>query len=104
MTAYKQVFTALIGLSAMAAFSGTTVAADAKKGKEVFERICAECHGPMGEGDKGPPLVPLLHQPDGMIAIARAGKGEMPPWPRATVSDDEIRIVAAYLKSLGDGS
>lgn len=77
-------------------------AADAP-GKPVFERICAECHGPTGRGDKGPPLVPFLHEPQGLVSIARAGKGEMPPLPRKTISDQEIRDVAAYLKELSAG-
>jgi len=72
-------------------------------GKQAFERICAECHGDMGEGDKGPPLVPMIHEAQGLISIARAGKGEMPPLPRKVITDQEIQEIAAYLKSLGGG-
>jgi mono/diheme cytochrome c family protein len=70
-------------------------------GKQAFERVCAECHGPNGEGAEGPPLVPPPLGAQEIVGLARAGRGNMPPLPRSAITDNEIRAVVAYLETLG---
>ncbi len=91
-----------IGLAVLMLSVGYQAAAqDAAQGKVPYERACAECHGPRGEGGEGPPIVPLQHQPQGLISITRSGKGEMAPFGRSIITDQEILLVAAYLQMLG---
>ncbi len=73
-------------------------------GKASFDRVCGLCHGPQGKGDIGPPLVPMTHERDEVLDIAREGRGMMPPVSSKTISDDEILNVWQYLKSLSVGT
>src|SRR6202030_2357749 len=47
-------------------------------GKASFERVCGLCHGPQGRGGIGPALVPMTHESDEVLDIAREGRGMMP--------------------------
>ena len=73
-------------------------------GKASFDRVCGLCHVPQGRGDVGPPLVPMTHERDEVLDIAREGRGMMPPLSQKTISDDEIVNVWQYLKSLSVGT
>jgi cytochrome c553 len=73
-------------------------------GKASFDRVCGLCHGPNGRGDMGPALVPMTHELDEVLDIAREGRGMMPPVSPKTISDDEIANVVRFLKSLTDGT
>lgn len=70
-------------------------------GKKAFERVCSESHGDAGEGGEGPPLIPRPHPAKEILNIARTGRGNMPPLPRATITDEEILAVVAYLEAHG---
>jgi mono/diheme cytochrome c family protein len=83
------------------------------RGKQVFENVCAVCHGPGGQGD-GPiigrfPNPPSLLAararglPDGRIVhvIAR-GQGIMPPHSAQVLPDDRWRVVL-HLRQLQEG-
>ena len=90
-----------IGLAVLMLSVGYQAAAqDVAQGKASYERMCASCHGPRGEGGEGPPIVPLQHQPQGLISVTRSGKGEMAPFGRSIITDQEILLVAAYLQTL----
>lgn len=73
-------------------------------GRPLFETHCAFCHGPHGEGGKGPtlaqPELPRASTDDALIAIIRRGiQGtEMPP---ARLSPEQTKLVAAYVRALG---
>ena len=69
-------------------------------GKAPYDRVCSVCHGPDAHGDAGPGLVPLEHDLDEVMVIVREGRGQMPPVVPARLSDDEIKQIVAYLKSL----
>jgi mono/diheme cytochrome c family protein len=69
-------------------------------GKVPFERVCAECHGQNAQGDQGPRLVPMTMEYDEVLAKVRQGGGEMPSISKTTMTDDEVKQVFEYLKSL----
>jgi mono/diheme cytochrome c family protein len=88
--------------------------ANLARGKQVFENVCAVCHGVGGQGDgpiigrfPNPPILTAPHArslPDGRIfhIIAR-GQGIMPAHAAQVVPDDRWRVVL-YLRQLQAGS
>ncbi len=74
---------ALIGLAASGAWAAPPAEGNAKAGKAVFEKHCAVCHGPNGEGKE---------------AIAKMYKVAMPPLGSKEVqskSDADIKKVVS---------
>jgi mono/diheme cytochrome c family protein len=69
-------------------------------GKVAFERVCAMCHGDDAKGDQGPSLVPMTLEYDELLAKVRQGGGEMPAISKTKITDDEVKQVLEYLKSL----
>jgi len=69
-------------------------------GRAEFQGVCATCHGMQGEGGYGPNLShnPLLTQPSSLIALVRAGRGNMP-----AVGDDwtkaQLTTLVTYARS-----
>src|SRR2546421_189781 len=82
-----------------------TSAADLAKGEKLFEAHCARCHGPKGEGSRGPQLaVPKLRRaPDDAALLKIVDDGirgtEMPG--ANSMTPHEQRQTAAYVRSLG---
>jgi mono/diheme cytochrome c family protein len=74
--------------------------AEPPAGKVPYDRVCRVCHGEGARGDAGPRLVPFTMEYDELIAKVREGGSEMPPISTNTVSDDEVKQIFAYLKSL----
>lgn len=80
------------------------IAADYFNGREIYATYCESCHGIDGRS-----MVPgtpdfssgdTLFRPDSdLFTQIRQGKGTMPSF-RGMLSDDEIRDVIAYLRSL----
>src|SRR5262245_32282948 len=91
-------------LSLIAALSLTVAAATQQKdpppGKAPFERVCAACHGEQAEGGQGPKIAGLTLEYDDFLAQVRHPDGEMPAIPKTEMSDDEVKEVFEYLKSL----
>src|SRR5688572_6960247 len=79
--------------------------ADLATGKKLFENHCGLCHGPAGEGGRGPMLANarIARAPDdaALISVITSGiRGtEMPG--ADSMSEREIRQTAAYVRSLG---
>jgi mono/diheme cytochrome c family protein len=69
-------------------------------GKAPYARLCQVCHGLEGRGDAGPSLVPLDKDYDEVLTMVREGGGQMPPISAERVSDDEVKQIVEYLKSL----
>src|SRR5256885_1968946 len=69
-------------------------------GKVPFERVCAACHGEDAKGDQGPSLLPMTLEFEELLAKVRQGGGEMPAITKAKMTDDEVKQVLEYLKSL----
>jgi cytochrome c oxidase cbb3-type subunit 3 len=75
-----------------------------EQGRKLFETHCVLCHGPHGEGGKGPtlaqPILPRASDDASLIRIITDGIGgtEM---PGAHLQQDEVKLVAAFVRSLG---
>ncbi len=97
--------------------AGFALGGDAAAGSKVFAKSCALCHGPEGRGDgriKGDPPPRDFTHPEGLRTtsdwqlyqvILNGGpilgmSPRMLPW-KDILSDQEVRDVAAYVRSLG---
>jgi ubiquinol-cytochrome c reductase cytochrome c subunit len=81
---------------------GTTLAADAAKGKTAYLiHGCWQCHGFVGQGGiTGPKLAPEPVPLPAMNAFMRNTKGAMPPYMEAVLSDADLADIHAYLQSI----
>jgi cytochrome c oxidase subunit II len=68
-------------------------------GKEVFDGVCATCHGSLGEGDYGPTLVgnATIADPKALEQLLRNGKNKMPA-VGATWDQQTMDSATGYLK------
>ena len=80
-----------------------SAAVQGQPGRAAYERVCEACHGPLGAGKEGPRLVPFNMEFDAFVAIVREGGGQMPQISAREISDEQVRQVAAFLKSLTPG-
>ena len=84
-------------------------AADQVAGKQIFDRVCAECHAP-GSGHPGTQQLgwtrgatrAVLEQrldlsPEYVAVVVRNGLVEMPAIRPTELSDAELRQVSSYL-------
>src|SRR4051812_46914170 len=95
--------TSLIGLVLFGTLISAAVSAGQSQtpaGKAPFERVCAACHGEDAKGNQGPSLVPLNLEFDEFVAQVRNGGGEMKQISKSEMSDEEVKQVFAYVKSL----
>jgi mono/diheme cytochrome c family protein len=100
----------ILGCPALAAMAGpNSQATDVALGKQIFERsTCQTCH-PSGDNTlhpskplKGPAFV-AKYKVDGAIAkVIRQGVPNtgMPPFSKVQVSDRDLKLVIAYIRSL----
>lgn len=89
-------------LLVLLAVPGLLPAQDAANGKKIFLRDgCYECHGYAGQGTvQGARLAPPVLNADGMIRYVRKPAGSMPAFTDKVLSDQEVKDIYAYLKSL----
>ncbi len=102
MTGFVDVVPAAEYRSFLAAHAGASTAL----GKEVFEGVCATCHGLAGQGDYGPKLQgnALVADPKALEPLLRQGKNRMPA-VGANWTPEMMRAATAYLKQrFGGGS
>lgn len=80
----------------------------AADGKILYETKCAQCHGkdgiakPPGKGSKNfnDPEFQGAWTDESIVKIAAEGKGKMPGY-RSRLSPEQLRAVAAHIKTLG---
>jgi mono/diheme cytochrome c family protein len=89
-----------IVLLLLCAAASTVVRAQEDPGKAAYARVCEVCHGAEGRGDAGPSLVPLDKEYDEVLGIVREGVGQMPPVSAERLSDEDVKRIVGYLKSL----
>ncbi|HTL15752.1 MAG TPA: cytochrome c [Patescibacteria group bacterium] len=70
------------------------------RGRDLFERNCAHCHGDDARGDEGPTLYNLALTDTKISNRIKQGiKGEMPAFgPK--LNDENIAALLSYLRSL----
>ena len=83
--------------------------ADQIKGRKIFSKHCAGCHGPEGKGDGylllGPDPANLTRpatkkKSDALLLQAiHEGKPNMPSW-KGRLSEEETRAVLAYIRTM----
>jgi ubiquinol-cytochrome c reductase cytochrome c subunit len=77
-------------------------AGSAQKGRQIFQNDgCYQCHGREAQGGAGtgPRLAPRPIPFDAFSKYVRAPSGQMPPYTRKIVSDEELADVYAFLSS-----
>jgi cytochrome c oxidase cbb3-type subunit III len=74
--------------------------------RSLYQAHCAGCHGPAGEGSRGPALrvAALQHANDldSLVALLRRGipGSEMPATAPQVIADEPLRALAAYVLGL----
>ena len=71
-----------------------------QQGRAAYQKVCEACHGPLGAGKEGPRLVPFTMEFEALLAIVREGGGQMPQISAREISDEQVRQVTSFLKSL----
>ena len=94
-----------LGAQVPPAHSANLTPQDLARGKQLFEAQCSPCHGIQGTGGKGANLArpTLKHAVDdaGLFSIIQDGidnTGMPPAWQ---MTDHEIWLVVAHVRSLG---
>jgi cytochrome c oxidase subunit 2 len=85
--------------AAYAKFLAVHTGASPVVGKEVFDGVCATCHGLAGQGDYGPSLVGngTVADPTALEQLLRNGKNQMPAVGKDW-NDDTMKAATTYLK------
>jgi mono/diheme cytochrome c family protein len=70
-------------------------------GRPVYEKVCSRCHGPEGQGDKAPTLIPFRWNYSQALDIVRhGGSCGMPSFTESELSDEQAKQIVDYLKTL----
>ena len=88
-------------VAALFACSAFGVAQD--DGQAIFKQKCAACHGPNGEGKIGPSLKDTkVSEDDILLMLSKGNEAKKAPHkkPLAGLSDEQVKAVAHYVKSL----
>src|ERR1051326_6234903 len=70
---------------------------------DLYQRRCAGCHGPSGEGSRGPalrvPALKLVNDAESLVALLRRGVPgtEMAAIPASVINDQAARALADYV-------
>ena len=72
-------------------------------GQELYEQVCAVCHGSNGEGGGGRPAIgagsnSVELSDDQIRGVIRVGPGAMPAFGRLT--DEQVNSLVEYLREL----
>ena len=100
----------IVGLAALAAGlqlgilanGGDAFAASSEKGKMAFEKHgCWQCHAFQGQGGvTGPKIAPDPIAFEAFQAFLRSTDRNMPPYPEAILSNEDLADIYAYLQSI----
>lgn len=70
-------------------------------GRPVYEKVCSRCHGQGGQSDDAPWLVPFGWNYSQALDIVRhGGPCGMPAFTQSQLSDEELKQIVDYLKTL----
>lgn len=73
------------------------------EGESLYKSKCASCHGPTGDGKVGPALkTAKVSEDDIILLLSKGNDAKKAPHKKAmsTLTDDQIKAVAHYVKSL----
>jgi mono/diheme cytochrome c family protein len=79
-------------IAAVAAVEG-----DAERGKAVYAKSCAVCHGADGEGTSGPRLSGMGTEALRTVEHVRHGHEEMPPYSMEAMTDAQLADLARFV-------
>lgn len=68
-------------------------------GASNFQKYCSGCHGPNGEGNKGPSLIGIKRSPSDVADFATNGAGEMPSFS-SQLSKEQLEDIGRYISTL----
>lgn len=72
-----------------------------ERGRALFLSLpCPACHRPDGSGDYGPRIASTALSFEQVLSQVREPRASMPPFSPSVVSDDQVRDIYAFLKSL----
>ncbi|HEY3141457.1 MAG TPA: PQQ-binding-like beta-propeller repeat protein [Acidimicrobiales bacterium] len=73
----------------------------APDGAEIYRQSCAACHGPEGQGGRGPSLEGIDQRMslDEHLAVVQKGRGNMPAW-EDSLTPEEIDAVVEYERTV----
>lgn len=101
---HKLTLTIVVLAVLAATWSEPGTAADRKNGRSIYDMHCVGCHGESGKSVD--PTIPNFADGDGLVLMdselldrIRKGNQTMPAF-RGLLSDQEIRDVISYLRSL----
>jgi ubiquinol-cytochrome c reductase cytochrome c subunit len=75
-------------------------AGDVEMGKTLYVKTgCANCHGLEGQGapTSGPRIAPNPLPIEAFVKYVRSPSGQMPPYTRKVMSDQELTDIRAFL-------
>jgi mono/diheme cytochrome c family protein len=75
----------------------------AQEGESVYKSKCAACHGATGEGKSAPALkTSSMSEDDVVLWLSKGNESKKAPHKKAFagLTDDQIKAVAHYVKSL----
>jgi putative heme-binding domain-containing protein len=101
---YLQYMFLLIGATLCTGLQGATSTDDLPRGEQLYLIHCASCHGPKGEGGRGPRLaIPKLARAPNEEVLVDVIRQGIPgtEMVAARLNNDEIRQVAAWVLRLG---
>lgn len=79
---------------------------DGATGEEIYQQLCANCHGDDLSGGLGPELGPgsdSASQPDEFLELAiLRGRGSMPSFS-STLNQDQVGRLVSYLREVQQG-
>jgi len=88
--------------------SARPAAGDAGTGQRMFAPLCNSCHpganAGIGPALYGPQFAQRYPEDAALAAVVRRGKGGMPAFSPAQLSDQDMADLIAYLRGLGSGT
>ena len=97
---------ATTALFASGAFTQSPTGSAARGGKAYVDKMCYTCHGYSGQGGDrgtGPRIAPDVWPYDAFAQQVRRPRADMPRYPPAMVSDQELADMYAFLASIAPG-
>ena len=78
----------------------TVGASQSAGGDRLYANNCQSCHGAKGRGGKAPDLVPVRRSYEETLHLVRHPECEMREFSEDELSDEEVREIVDYLKTL----